>query len=100
MLNPSSGHSPGEGSQQLAMILPPELAPGRHSRDEHPGVKILCAIYQRGVDRTRALAILEHFGSVAAFQRATLKERMKVPGIGRTLAKRFDLNMELPYKKG
>ncbi len=100
MLNPSSGHSSGEGSQQLAMILPPKPARGRRARDEHPGVKILCAIYQHGVDETRALAILEHFGSVGAYQRANLKERMKVPGIGRTLAKRFDLNMELPYKKG
>lgn len=96
-------------ARQLGMVFPSESAEGmkatnqgERSRgggfsDDHPGVGILCAIFQHGVDRTRALAILEHFGSVSAFQQATLKERMQVPGIGRTLAKRFDHNMELPY---
>lgn len=68
-------------------------------KQDHPGVEILRAIFQGGVDRKRALAILEQFGSVRGFDNANLKERMRVPGIGRTLAKRFDQYMELPYRK-
>ncbi len=81
---------------QLGMVFP-EAKEANPGKKRHPGVEILCAIFQGGVDRKRAVAILEHFGSVRAFEQATLKERMKVPGIGRTLAKRFDHYMELPY---
>jgi ERCC4-type nuclease len=69
-----------------------------NKNNDHPGVAILCTI--PGVNQARAMAILEHFGSVRAFDQAILKERMQVPGIGRTLAKRFDQVMELPYRKG
>lgn len=66
---------------------------------DHPGVEILHAIFQGGVDRKKALAILEQCGSVRGFDRASLKDRMRVPGIGRTLARKFDYYLDLPYKK-
>lgn len=64
---------------------------------DHPGVEILIAMSQGGIDRNKAIAILEHFGSVRAFDQANLEERMKIPGIGRALAKRFDYFRQLPY---
>lgn len=78
-----------------------EWGSNKHSgfKHDHPGVEILRAIFQGGVNKKKALAILEEFGSVRGFEQASLKERMKVPGIGRTLAKRFDQYMELPYRK-
>lgn len=68
-------------------------------KQDHPGVEILHAIFQGGVDRKRALAILEQFGSVKGFDKANLKQRMAVPGIGRKLAARYDYYMALPYRK-
>ena len=69
----------------------------RRFTEDHPGVEILIAMAQGGIERNLALAILEHFGSVGAFERATVQERMKVPRIGRRLAKRFDYYLDLPY---
>ena len=65
--------------------------------EDHPGIEILIAMSQGRINREQAIAILEHFRSVEAFEKANLKERMKVPGVGKVLAKRFDYFRRLPY---
>jgi ERCC4-type nuclease len=66
---------------------------------DHPGVEILIAVFGDGVGRLRALDILKCFGSVRAFDRASIRQRIKAPGIGRALARRWDERMELPFDK-
>lgn len=71
----------------------------RRAPMDHPGVEILIAGFGGGVGRLRALAILKHCGSVREFDRASIRERSKVPGIGPALARQWDEMMELPFTK-
>ena len=71
----------------------------RQAFQDHPGVELLIAGFGGGVGRLRALEILKWFGSVRAFDRASIRQRIKAPGIGRALARRWDERMELPFDR-
>jgi len=71
----------------------------RQAFRDHPGVEVLIAGFGGGVGRIRAMAILRHCGSVREFDRASIRERSKIPGIGPALARQWDEKKELPFTR-